>query len=285
MLCQACQDSIRKLWAARPNEPRIVDEPPELRILRIFELEPSPLWPMGFSCRETPHHTEVSDLQSASRNGCPVCSNFWDNRASKSENSLPTTRHSKSCRFTYMELNYTGPRIGLTFGCFEGHVHSGKEPCYTLNETGREVPVSRKRPVTATWFILPNNVYHATRVLQGANTGAGGALELAKSWLQDCKSHHTRCGHPRKPTFFPTRLLDLQACEISSESHVKLVLTSSEHIVGPYNTLSHCWGREPFLCLLDSNLDELRRGIEIRLLTESFQEAIEVNRRLGVRYL
>lgn len=58
-------------------------------------------------------------------------------------------------------------------------------------------------------------------------------------------------------------------------------LPSSER----YTTLSHCWGSAQFLQLLKSNLEELKSGITVDRLPETFREAIEVTRKLGVRFL
>lgn len=55
----------------------------------------------------------------------------------------------------------------------------------------------------------------------------------------------------------------------------------------PYAALSHCWGREPFLRTLSSNIarHQRRGGIALARLPLTFREAIECTRGLGLRYL
>lgn len=66
---------------------------------------------------------------------------------------------------------------------------------------------------------------------------------------------------------------------------IRLVVTSEEVVTGPYVTLSHCWGGATFLQLTRSNLSRLKSGIEMKELPWTFREAVEVTRRMGVRYL
>jgi hypothetical protein len=66
----------------------------------------------------------------------------------------------------------------------------------------------------------------------------------------------------------------------------KLILTSSESRIGPYATLSHCWGPNPsFLQLSKSNMDEFQNEIRLQDLPQTFRDAIEVVRWFSIRYL
>jgi hypothetical protein len=53
----------------------------------------------------------------------------------------------------------------------------------------------------------------------------------------------------------------------------------------PYTTLSHCWGKVEFLQLLKGNFASMKEGIKIDDLPKTFQDAVAITRRLGVRYL
>ena len=52
-----------------------------------------------------------------------------------------------------------------------------------------------------------------------------------------------------------------------------------------YLALSHCWGASKFLTLTKANYESFCEGIDIALLSKTFQHAISVCRRLGFRYI
>ncbi|GME63354.1 heterokaryon incompatibility protein [Neofusicoccum parvum] len=53
----------------------------------------------------------------------------------------------------------------------------------------------------------------------------------------------------------------------------------------PYATLSHSWGHTQSLRLIQNNLEILQNGINIETLPRTFQHAVCVARKLGLRYL
>ena len=128
-------------------------------------------------------------------------------------------------------------------------------------------------------------------------------------WLQSCDPAHTQCKHFRETSaYVPTRLL-----YVGNEDSSSIHLVLREEIQDPvrkdkfqdpvhYMTLrykhckacplaqtdgyiSHCWGRKPQKKLLRSNLNDFRRQIKYDTLPQTFQDAVRVTRRLGIRYL
>ena len=65
----------------------------------------------------------------------------------------------------------------------------------------------------------------------------------------------------------------------------KLVVSSEDHPVGPYLTLSHRWGDADIIKLTKANLEELRLEIPMSLLSKTFKDAIATARVFGLRYL
>jgi hypothetical protein len=53
----------------------------------------------------------------------------------------------------------------------------------------------------------------------------------------------------------------------------------------PYVTLSHCWGDIELLKLEAKTITRLSAGIEVSILRQTFQDAVRVALRLGVRHL
>ncbi|KAH8900533.1 hypothetical protein GQ53DRAFT_632999, partial [Thozetella sp. PMI_491] len=84
--------------------------------------------------------------------------------------------------------------------------------------------------------------------------------------------------------WYPTRFLDLGTGGTEAES-LKLCITAMNAPVGPYMTLSHCWGKRPLGLLSVSNIDVFKNEIPQSFLSATFIQGIEVTRRFVVRYL
>ncbi|KAK8130650.1 hypothetical protein PG999_003030 [Apiospora kogelbergensis] len=115
-------------------------------------------------------------------------------------------------------------------------------------------------------------------------------MGLYNRWLQECRSKHKDCvktisGNPVDDVMgpeLPTRVLDLGA---SNDTGIVLLESKGER--GNYCALSYCWGpqtTQTFLTTRETLQDRLR-GIEFELLPKTFQDAIDVTRSLGIRYL
>ena len=97
-----------------------------------------------------------------------------------------------------------------------------------------------------------------------------------------CDSKHS-CFQSPSERQLPTRVLDLSS-DSSNKALVRLLVTSSER--ARYACLSHCWGKSPAMTKTTTNsLDAHTRGIKVPDLPQTFQDAIDIVRRLGIRYL
>jgi Heterokaryon incompatibility protein (HET) len=126
-------------------------------------------------------------------------------------------------------------------------------------------------------FILPDS-------LEERRESPTWPLHLAKGWLEDCIKTYPKCSL-EKPTWLPTRLLELDAPE---DGRIRLIHT--QHTEGglvnePYMTLSHCWGKTDIVKLTAESLSKLSTGIEVSILPQTFQDAVKVASTLGVKYL
>jgi Heterokaryon incompatibility protein (HET) len=82
----------------------------------------------------------------------------------------------------------------------------------------------------------------------------------------------------------PTRMLDV-GTKLSGQ-HVRLVESTSLGRQALYGSLSHCWGKTIVPCLTTKQtIDENKRGIEWDLLPKTFQDAIIVTQKSGIRYI
>jgi hypothetical protein len=112
------------------------------------------------------------------------------------------------------------------------------------------------------------------------HTGSSEALHLAFLWLKECTSRHERCARLTKPTWYPTRLLQV------TDQTVRLIDTAEKDLRGPYFTLSHRWGFvPPKLMLTPQSAESLRNGLDIFTLEHTFRDALVATRSLGVQLI
>ncbi|KAM0123307.1 hypothetical protein ACHAP3_011235 [Botrytis cinerea] len=104
--------------------------------------------------------------------------------------------------------------------------------------------------------------------------------DKARAFISRCVEGHAQCKARMNSTYYPTRLLEL------SEFTAKIIHPLIDGAIGPYVALSYCWGPKPnFIRLTASNRDELQAGIPLDYLPIAFQEAINLVKILGYRYI
>ncbi|KAF8846445.1 HET-domain-containing protein, partial [Acephala macrosclerotiorum] len=106
-------------------------------------------------------------------------------------------------------------------------------------------------------------------------------MRLAKHWIDTCTKTHEKC-RTNLSTWLPTRLLHLES---PWQGKVRLISTDTGFVQGHYMTLSHCWGMANFLTLTKQTSGMLFNGIEITMLPQVFQDAIQTAAKLGINYL
>lgn len=113
-------------------------------------------------------------------------------------------------------------------------------------------------------------------------TGSDDCIGLAKGWLNNCLASHAACGEWDTEAL-PTRLLDVGAT--TTPGSVRLVLEDEIPAKAPYFALRYCWGRAKPVVLTAHSLSTFRTSIAISTLPKTIQEAIDITRRLGYRFL
>lgn len=128
---------------------------------------------------------------------------------------------------------------------------------------------------------------------------------MIKEWLSKCTDTHGRCSTQPHGERLPRRLLDVdpdsriqallkdsenfQHLTVEAEPNVRLCSTNSLSPSTQFLTLSHRWDTLNSARLTNENLTLLPKGIPKRLLlrreAKTFQDAIQVTRCLGYRYL
>ena len=111
-------------------------------------------------------------------------------------------------------------------------------------------------------------------------------LRLAASWIDYCINNHGALCRVDLRAPIPTRLIDVQA---QRSGDICLIETAKQPPVDRrYIALSHCWGGLPKLDEIKTRRRTLKgymRKIEASILPRTFQDAIDITRHLGLRYL
>ncbi|OHE92819.1 heterokaryon incompatibility protein [Colletotrichum orchidophilum] len=127
-----------------------------------------------------------------------------------------------------------------------------------------------------------SNVFRRLETTNGVtgDTSSDTSFQRIQAWLNNCELHG-KCGKG-KDTRLPTRLIDVR--QPGDRLGVRLVETSGQ--TGTYICLSHCWGKIKIKSKTETH--SLKRRLNLIpwcLLPPSFQQAVEITRKLGVRYL
>ncbi|KAK1723891.1 heterokaryon incompatibility protein-domain-containing protein [Colletotrichum acutatum] len=127
-----------------------------------------------------------------------------------------------------------------------------------------------------------SNVFRRIQTTNGVagDTSSEISFQRIRTWINDCELHK-KCG-TGEDMKLPTRLIDVT--QPRGRLGVRLVDTSGQ--TGTYMCLSHCWGKIKIKSKTER--DSLKRRLNLipwSLLPPSFQQAVDITRILGIRYL
>ncbi|KAI0467181.1 HET-domain-containing protein [Xylaria cf. heliscus] len=126
---------------------------------------------------------------------------------------------------------------------------------------------------TCPWGILPTH-----RDVTPIEYEGEGSFQTALQWIENCTTHH-QCGDVVTPQTLPTRVVDTAL----SGGSIRLVKGAPRK--ERYACLSHCWGQERPLMTTSQTLESLMNEISWNSIPATFQDAISMCRKLGVRYI
>jgi hypothetical protein len=108
-----------------------------------------------------------------------------------------------------------------------------------------------------------------------------GLATKVTAWIQNCDSKHIHCRVPECPSL-PARVLDVGG--LGSCDDIKLVLGHGNP--AQYVALSYCLGKgDGMIQTTKSSIASWTQAIPWQELPKTFQDAIIITRRLGIRYL
>lgn len=108
--------------------------------------------------------------------------------------------------------------------------------------------------------------------------------------MDECISNHPECMNKISRTrFVPRRLLDIEDCEAASARLIECdenVSVRHPETQLRYATLSYCWGTSlPMRTTRRNKCKHETKGIDIDNMPATFQDAIYIAKKLGIRYI
>ncbi|KAE8451812.1 hypothetical protein EG329_002652 [Mollisiaceae sp. DMI_Dod_QoI] len=113
--------------------------------------------------------------------------------------------------------------------------------------------------------------------LTDLHTGSDANLKIARRWLDECDRNHTACVSSQGPPVLPSRVIDV--------SSAQPFLYQSDGKCERYTILSHCWGKQQIITTKLGDLETRLKEVSLASMSKTFREAVEITRRLGLRYL
>ncbi|KAH7073779.1 heterokaryon incompatibility protein-domain-containing protein [Paraphoma chrysanthemicola] len=119
-----------------------------------------------------------------------------------------------------------------------------------------------------------------------ASPSSDACFATIQQWNETCEAKHPSCRTTSEPSTLPTRLLVVG----SSADDPKLCSSSSIPSKARYIALSHTWGKKedrikPMPVTTKENMASRRERISWDELTQTFQDAVVITRKLGLEYL
>lgn len=111
-------------------------------------------------------------------------------------------------------------------------------------------------------------------------------FDTIKGWINTCRTTHKICieADSKRVQSLPKRAI-IVGNDSNDDIHLFEHDDSTERINEPYIALSHCWGLSQHLVSTKSNIEGWKRNIPYNALPSTFQDAVSITRRLGIRYV
>lgn len=240
------------------------------------------------------HHQSALDVQAAANQGCHFCTLLWS--------LLSVDQRSKVLDYS-PDLNEDSRRENDHVQITSINAEDSLRVAFPLSPHSREyeteefcvkfVKLFLANGMSGAILWIPSSYSNsrletdnlASHQETQVNTGSEVNFALANNWVNHCKTNHQICGQLSKNSYpwYPTRLLEVEPFD--SASPVSLRITGVDPPDGPYLSLSHCWGSALFLKLTTQNIESFKAGVFHSRLPKTFQDAIYITQKLGVKFL
>jgi hypothetical protein len=129
---------------------------------------------------------------------------------------------------------------------------------------------------------LPQSLFPEMTAKNDSDTKfTGSSWTRCTAWLDHCTTSHDSCNKQ----LFPAKALPKRLIDVGDENHPPFLCLSEKLLPSTeYVTLSHCWGHSKVITLTSSTNPIFSKSIPILDLSQTFQDAIIVTRRLSTKY-
>ncbi|OHF02047.1 hypothetical protein CORC01_02626 [Colletotrichum orchidophilum] len=236
-----------------------------------------------------PHHRDCGSLTASVDAGCYICNRLWatldtDERQKVRQSSIEPAGQ-ESADFVNSTLTSVFLDDGAAFA------YPSALLLQIAFDRSKVVQLERnpsKGFMRASILLLPQDSYAPQYKIASHShtTRSDSTFHVAQKWIAECLAEHSHCGAKASTItqWCPSRLLDTGPLDQESFS-CRLVLPNITPIQGPYTTLSHCWGITESFNLTLNNYAQLLQDIPLDTLPQLFRDAVEITRRLNIRYL
>jgi hypothetical protein len=198
------------------------------------------------------------------------------------------SRHSSQLRLSIEPFSHEDPQICLKISHLADKTIAIQNPLAFFLYTSQGIyscDFSMGRSFANNGVGDPAEKYGITAKSELSNTQSKESFEIATQWIDECTADHACSTHlplKEREDIFPSRLVDLDAFGDRS-ADVKLVSNDGTH--KKYVTLSYCWGNSRTFTTTSRSLRLRSTRINFSTLPKTFQDAVQITRRLQVRYL
>jgi hypothetical protein len=227
--------------------------------------------------QEHVHHHDYSSLYHSSAQGCRLCMDIMER--------IPNTSEPQSGLRTVWEWQPSRRNDQLDFVYI--NMLNSSPPDFQAEKIRfvyASAPITDKCPMMPACDGVDEEGIpegnHCNSVTE--YTGSQQTWSHVLRWLKNCSDlHGADCNSMTATNWVPSRLL-----QVDNDGRVRL-RTEFCGISVRYLTLSHCWGiantSQPKLT--SKNIESLKRDIDLKSLSKTFKDAIEMTRRLKVDFL
>jgi hypothetical protein len=250
-------------------------------------------------CRTIFAHDSLSSAL-AQKDGCLQIERHWRTLEESNNNGC------RFCMFLFAtsHMEHAAPEIGdqdtvaFEFRNIQGWDHMDWQVTATSDKFSNQTSFLQVSVHKGRFSLLIVDTQRLTRAddpaekwipYRSANTKVNDPRIYAqvRTWLDDCHSKHDLCNNNQlgsdKANILPTYLLHLDSLDTSV---VHLVpKTQLPKKVKGYAALSYCWGTTQKHATTRANLDSHLKGILVRDLPRTIQDAVYVTRILELGYL
>jgi hypothetical protein len=106
-------------------------------------------------------------------------------------------------------------------------------------------------------------------------------IQEARRRLKECQDSHELCGQAGLPPL-PRRVIDVGNSDDSQTVNIHFSLPDER---GSYTALSYCWGKVSQMTSTVKSIGNLENGVPLSHMSKTVQDAVEITRALGIRYL